>query len=251
MIKIQNLNHKYKNREEESLKNINLHIKKGERVALIGPSGSGKSTLIKCLNKLIEPNSGDVFIEGKNLSKLNKKDLRKTRRDIGLISQEFNLLERESVLKNVLNGRLGHVNSIKSCLNIFEKNDYEISKRSLRDVGLLELKDERVSELSGGQKQRVAIARALAQQPKIILADEPFSSLDPKLIREMLALLQKICREKEITLIVSLHFVEIIKEHFPRMIGLQNGEIIFDDNLEEETREEIIIKNMKKLGYLN
>lgn len=251
MIKIENLNHKYKNKDEEVLKNINLHVKKGEIVALIGPSGSGKSTLIKCISKLIKPISGKIFINGRDILGANKKELREIRKKIGIIFQEFNLIERDTVFKNVLNGRLGFASILKSCFNKFSPNDYEIAEESLRDVGLLDFKNERVCNLSGGQKQRVAIARALSQKPQIILADEPISNLDPKLGRIVLQLLQKICREKGITLVMSIHFVDLVKEYFHKIIGIVDGSIVFHDDLQVYFKEEIIKKRLKQLGYIN
>jgi phosphonate transport system ATP-binding protein len=249
MIKIENVSHVYKNKNEGALKNINLHIKKGEIVALIGPSGSGKSTLINCISRLIKPTSGKILINDKNILKVDKNELREIRKKIGVIFQEFNLIERESVLKNVLNGRLGYVKTFPSCFNRFRKKDYEIVEESLRSVGLLDLKNERVNNLSGGQRQRVAIARALSQKPQIILADEPVSNLDPKLVGEILSLLQKVCREKEITLVASIHFAEFIKKYFDRMVGIVDGNLEFNDEL-LSSEEEIIKKRLKQLGYI-
>lgn len=262
MIEIKDLNHTYTNENEKVLKNVNIVINKGERIALLGPSGSGKTTLLKCVNRLVEPTSGKVSIEGEDILKANTKEIRKIRKKIAIIFQEFNLIERETVLKNVLNGRLGHIGTFKSCFNRFEEKDYKIAEECLEDVGLLHKKNETVNNLSGGQKQRIAIARALAQEPKVILADEPVSSLDPKLIREILFLLQKVCKDKNITLITSLHFVELIKEHFPRMIGLVDGEILFDDKIPEKNKtdsdhdsldsyqEQVIRSRLKQLGYI-
>jgi phosphonate transport system ATP-binding protein len=262
MINIKDLNHTYKNSEEGTLKNINLIIKKGERVAFLGPSGSGKTTLINCINRLIEPTSGSILINDKDILKVNKKELKDMRKKIAIIFQGFNLIERNTVLKNVLNGRLGYIGTLKTFFNKFSEEDYQIAEESLKSVGLLHKKNERINNLSGGQKQRVAIARALCQCPEIILADEPVSNLDPKLIREILLLLQKICKEKQITLITSLHFVELIKGNFQRMIGITDGEILFDDLLESDKPEsynqfssyyqdQLIKKRLKELGYLD
>jgi len=250
MIKIENLSHTYKNKNEETLKNINLNIKKGEIAALIGPSGSGKSTLINCIGRLVIPTSGRILINNKDILKANKKEIREIRKKIGFIFQEFNLIERDTVFKNVLNGRLSYCSTLKSCFNKFSENDYRIVEGSLRDVGLLDLKDERVCNLSGGQKQRTAIARALSQEPEIILADEPVSNLDPKLVREILYLLQKNCREKGITLIISIHFAELVKEYFDRMMGIVEGKILFDDEFKDNVKEELIKSRLKQLGYI-
>ena len=245
MIKIQNLSHTYKNRDEGALKNINLHIKRGENVMLLGPSGSGKSTLMKCINRLIKPTSGDIFIEEENILTSEEKQTIKIRKKIGTIFQEFDLIERDTILKNVLNGRLGYISNFDTFFNRFKKEDYEIVEQNLKEVGLLGLKNERVSNLSGGQKQRVAIARALSQEPKIILADEPVSNLDPKLMADVLDLLLRICKQRQITLITSLHFVELVKKYASRVIGISEGSIIFDKTIEEWEDEE----NLKQSLY--
>ncbi len=240
MIKIQNLTHTYKDRNEEAVKNINLHIKKGESVVIIGSSGSGKSTLLKCINRLVEPNSGTVLIEGENILNQPKKRTEKIRGKIGMIFQNFNLLERETVLKNVLNGRLRYNNSLKTLLGKFSKEDYKIAKGNLMRVGLEQYENERVCNLSGGQKQRVAIARTLSQKPEIILADEPVSNLDPKLMKEIMDLLKNICNEKNITLVASLHFLDFAKRYGSRIIGLKYGEIVFDGKSKELTAKDIV-----------
>jgi phosphonate transport system ATP-binding protein len=250
MIKIENLSHKYKNRDEEALKSINLHIKKGEIVALLGPSGSGKSTLIKCINKLVKPCSGKIFINGVNILDLKPRQLKEIRRKIAVIFQGFNLIERETVLKNALNGRLGYAKTLSSCFNHFEKEDYDIVEESLKSVSLWEIRNERVCNLSGGQKQRVAIARALAQNPEIILADEPVSNLDPTLMKDILSLLKRLCKEKGITLIITLHFIEMLKKDFQRIIGLVDGKLFFDDELQDYLKEETLKKRLEQLGYI-
>jgi len=240
MIIIKNLTHKYKTRNEEALKNVSLQIMQGETIVLLGSSGSGKSSLIRCINKLVDPLSGSIMINGKDILKASIAETERIRRSIGLIFQEFNLVERETVLKNVLNGRLGYVGTQRTFFNRFREIDYKIVDDSLTRVSLLEFKHERVCDLSGGQKQRVAIARALSQQPQIILADEPVSSLDPKLMREIMDLLQQICNEKGITLITSLHFLELVKKYASRVIGLKDGIVVFDDDIKEMTDKDLI-----------
>src|SRR3989344_508198 len=220
MIKIENLTHRYKNRKEDALNNIDLHIKHGESVVLIGSSGAGKSTFLKCINRLVDPDSGRI--------------------NIGMIFQHFNLHERETILKNVLNGRLSYNNTFKTILGKFSKEDYEIARNNIKRVGLEEYENERVAYLSGGEKQRVGIARALSQEPKIILADEPVSSLDPKLMREIMDLLKKICEEESITLVSSLHFLDFAKRYATRVIGMRDGKIVFDDKPEELTEQNIV-----------
>lgn len=240
MITIQNLNHQYVNREEEAIKNINLHINKGEHVVLIGSSGSGKSTLLKSINRLIEPSSGKLFIANHEILNCPIKKATKIRGNIGMIFQDFNILERETVLNNVLNGRLRFNRTINSIIGHFSKKDYLIAKNNLKRVGLEGYENERVSNLSGGQKQRVAIARTLSQEPKIILADEPVSSLDPKLMKEIMDLLQKICNEEDITLIVSLHFLEFAKKYGSRIIGIKEGKVIFDGKAQDLTEKDLV-----------
>lgn len=240
MIKIKNLSHTYKTREEEALKGINLHIKKGESLVIIGASGSGKSTLLKCINRLIEPSSGEIIIAGESILNCPAKKAVKIRGKIGMIFQNFNLLERETVLNNVLNGRLSYNNTFDTILGRFSEEDYAIARDCLKTVGLEEYENERVSSLSGGQKQRVAIAKALSQKPDIILADEPVSNLDPKLMKEIMDLLKSICIEKGITLVTSLHFLEFAKRYGSRIIGMRNGKIVFDGSPEDLTEKDIV-----------
>jgi phosphonate transport system ATP-binding protein len=240
MIKIENLNHKYKNRNEEAVKNIDLHIKKGESVVIIGSSGSGKSTLLKCINRLLEPNSGKIHIDGNDILNCKIKKAEKIRGNIGMIFQNFNLTERETVLKNTLNGRLSHISTFNTILGRFSKEDYELARNNLKRVGLGEYEKERINNLSGGQKQRVAIARTLSQKPEIILADEPVSNLDPKLMKEIMDLLKDICVEKGITLVTSLHFLEFAKRYGSRIIGMKQGQIVFDGKPEDLTEKDIV-----------
>ncbi len=240
MIRIENLSHTYKNRDEEAINNINLHIKKGENVVIIGSSGSGKSTLLKCINRLIEPTSGSVIIEGEDITNCKIKKAEKIRSKIGMIFQNFDLIDRETILNNVLNGRLGYNNSLRTIFNRFSREDRKIVEENLKRVGLYEYKSERVSNLSGGQKQRVAIARALSQKPDIMLADEPVSNLDPKLMKEVMDLLKSICDEKCITLVSSLHFLDFAKRYGSRIIGMKEGKIVFDGNPEDLTEKDIV-----------
>jgi len=240
MIRIENLSHQYRNRDTEAIKNINLKIKKGEIAVLLGPSGSGKSTLLRCINRIITPKSGRIFIEKDNILEVNSKQVEKIRQKIGMIFQTFNLVDRNTVLQNTLNGRLSHVRTFNILVNRYPKQDIEICMEALKRVGLESLAEERVTNLSGGEKQRVGIARALAQRPKIILADEPVSNLDPKLMRDIMNLLQNICKEDGITLVVSLHFLELARKYATRIIGLKNGKMVFDNKPSELTEESIV-----------
>jgi phosphonate transport system ATP-binding protein len=239
MIQIKNLTHIYDNKHV-AVKDVNLDITEGELVILLGPSGSGKSTLLRCINKLINPSNGDVIIDGENIVKSPENDVNRIRQKIGMIFQQFNLIERSSVFDNVLKGRLGYIGTVESILGRYSKIDKKISQESLKRVGMDGFGQKRVSDLSGGEKQRVGIARALAQKPKMMLADEPVSNLDPKLMKEVLDLLQKICVEDKLTLVCSLHFLELAKKYATRIIGLKNGEIVFDNVPEELTEDRIV-----------
>jgi phosphonate transport system ATP-binding protein len=221
------------------LRGISFTIERGEFVGVIGLSGAGKSTLLRCINRLIDASSGQILIPGALLSsksngasvdvlKLNANNLRALRRKIGMIFQQFNIVTRLSVIENVLSGGLGYQPALRSALRIFTHEERRRALVNLKRVGLLEHAYRRADELSGGEQQRVAIARTLMQQPAIILADEPVSSLDPKLSRVVLDILKRVCREDGITAVVSLHTLELTREYADRVIGLKRGEILFD-----------------------
>ena len=254
MIKIEGLSHYYKVRAgakkntgngdradtEMALKNIDLQVRKGERLVLLGSSGAGKSTLLRCINLSLFPTEGRIHIDGTEITTLPVKEVKDIRRQISVISQHFNLLEGSSALKNVLLGRLGYTGTIPSVLGRFSKEDSAIAIDALKRVGLEDYLNKRVSDLSGGQKQRVAVARAMSQRSSIILADEPVSSLDPKLMKEVMDLIQEICIEHNITLVASLHFLELAKSYATRMVGLRDGEIVFDNTPDELTDKDVI-----------
>lgn len=240
MIEIKNLTHKYGTRGENAIQDINLKIEEGEILVILGSSGAGKSTLLKCINRLIEPSSGRVYIENRDILSVPVGEAEKLRRGMGMIFQQFNLIERNTVFENVLTGRLSYTSTIKCILGLFSKEDKDITMDCLMRVDLQDYADERVSDLSGGQKQRVGIARALAQKPKIILADEPVSALDPKLMKETMDLLQRICIEDGITLIVSLHFLELARKYATRIVGMREGRLVFDGNPEDLNEKDII-----------
>jgi len=227
-------------KRELALNNINLNVAQGERVVILGSSGSGKSTLLRCTNLSIRPTAGKVFIEECELTGLRGKEVAQIRRQIGMISQHFNLVEGATALKNVLLGRLGYMGTFKSIMGRFSEEDMAIATDCLQRVGIEQYAEKRVSDLSGGQKQRVAVARAMAQRARIILADEPVSSLDPKLMKEIMGLIQEVCLESNITLMASLHFLELAKSHATRMIGLREGEIVFENTPDELTDKDII-----------
>ena len=226
----------------KALKNINLQINDGEFVIIIGPSGAGKSTLIRTINGFVKISEGELIVNGKNIKNLNEKELRILRREIGMIFQNFNLVKRISVLRNVLVGRLGYISTIKSIFNLFSKEDIELAFENLRRVGIEDKAYVRADQLSGGQQQRVAIARALTQKPKIILADEPVASLDPPTAKVVMDYLKQFNRELGITTIINLHDIDLVMEYGKRVIGLRNGEIIYDgkvENINDEVLKEI------------
>jgi phosphonate transport system ATP-binding protein len=211
-----------------ALDNCTVTIAPGEFVMVIGPSGSGKSTLLRCVNRLISPTSGQVIVNGLDVTAATREQLRQARRGIGMIFQQFNLIKRASVIDNVLAGRLGYAHSIASLFGYFGSDDQAIAQKSLQQVNLLELANRRADTLSGGQQQRVAIARALAQHPKVILADEPTASLDPNLTRVIMDILKEVNRSQGITLMVSQHLIDVALTYGSRLIGLQSGRIVFD-----------------------
>lgn len=242
MILIKNLHHIYRANSLVGLNNINLMISGAEIVAIIGISGAGKSTLLRCINRLLEPTSGEVFIDGEEMLHCPERKAQLIRRKIGMVFQNFNLLQRSPVISNVLLGRLGYMSTARSLLSsrAYGKDDVAIAQDCLERVGIGDLAYRRVDTLSGGQKQRVGIARALAQKPSIILADEPVSNLDPTRKREIMNLLKEIHQQEAITMVISLHDMEIAKEYTSRIIGMVKGEIVFDSPPEELLDEKIV-----------
>lgn len=210
------------------LNKIDLRIETGEFIAIIGSSGAGKSTLLRSINRLVSVTSGDIKINNVSITQASKKELRLIRRQIGLISQHFNLVKRSTVQKNVLSGRLGYYSTFKSIFGLFTSEDYQRTDEALASVGLLDKRHARSDELSGGQQQRVSIARTLVQQAEIILADEPVASLDPRTTQKILTDLQKINQERHKTIVMNIHSVPLAKEFATRVIALKNGELIFD-----------------------
>ena len=234
------MSHRYNGRSERALKNISVDIAASEVTFLLGSSGAGKSTFLRSINRLIEPEKGKIIINGADILACSSSKAENIRQGIGMIFQQFNLVERATVIKNVLNGRLSYVSALEGIFSRFSREDYDIAHECLYRVGLSDYANYRASTLSGGQKQRVAIARVLAQRPAIILADEPVSSLDPKLMKEIMDLLHNICREEGITLVASLHFLELARRYATRIVGMRNGEIVFDDVPDELTDGELI-----------
>lgn len=213
---------------DRALKAVSLQVEKGQVVGLIGPSGAGKSTLIRCINRLVEPTSGQIYLNDVDLLTLSPKLLRQQRRRIGMIFQEYALVERLTVMENVLSGRLGYVPFWRSFLRRFPKDDVENAFRLLDRVGLLEQANKRADALSGGQRQRVGIARALAQQPDLLLIDEPTASLDPKTSRQIMRLIVEICDDYHLPAVINIHDVPLAMQFMERIVGLRQGEVVFD-----------------------
>jgi len=212
----------------QALRGVNFQVNDGEFLAVIGLSGSGKSTLLRCINRLIEPTSGTILWDGIDITAAEGKEIRKIRRQIGMIFQQFNLVKRSSVIINVLSGRLGYVPTLPSLLHSFSKADRDLAISNLEMVGLEDKTHVRSDSLSGGQQQRVGIARALMQEPRIILADEPVASLDPVLAHSILKYLEQLNKERGITVLCSLHFLDLVHRYATSAIALKDGQVVFE-----------------------
>ena len=227
MLRINNLAKTYEG-GVLALEDVSFEVPSGQFVAVIGLSGSGKSTLLRCINRLIEPTAGTVMWDGVDVTAANQEDMRRIRRRIGIVFQHFNLVRRSKVMTNVLAGRLGYVNPALSLINRFPASDVAKAVAQLERVGLAEKANARADELSGGQQQRVGIARALMQDPEMILADEPGASLDPVLAHGIMKYLEDINKTDGITVICSLHFLDLVHRYADRVVALNEGRIVFD-----------------------
>ncbi len=227
MLAIEGLVKEY-NTGDRALQGVDLAVPKGQVMALIGPSGAGKSTLIRCVNRLVEPSAGRVRLDGIDVTALGAADLRRARRRMGMIFQEFALVERLTVMENVLSGRLGYVGFWRSWFRRFPAADIEAAFAILDRVGLSEFADKRADALSGGQRQRVGIARALIQKPDILLVDEPTASLDPKTSRQIMRLIVELCDERGLAAIINIHDVGLAKMFARRVVGLRQGLVVYD-----------------------
>ncbi len=227
MIRLEELVKQYPT-GDRALKGVTLEVPKGQVMALIGPSGAGKSTLIRCINRLVEPTSGRVLLGDEDLTRLGARALRRARRRMGMIFQEYALVERLSVMENTLSGRLGYVGFWRSYFRKFPKSDIDEAFRLLERVGLDHMVDKRADELSGGQRQRVGICRALIQNPQLLLVDEPTASLDPKTSRQIMRLICELCEERDLAAIINIHDVMLAQMFAQRIVGLRLGEVVYD-----------------------
>jgi phosphonate transport system ATP-binding protein len=234
MLHIENISKTYSN-GTQALKNVSFDVADGEFLVVIGLSGSGKSTLLRCINRLVEPSSGKISLDGRDVTAAAPAELRAIRRNIGMVFQQFNLVKRSSVLTNVLTGRLGYANPWLSLLGIWPDEDKKRAMQALERVGIAEKAHSRADALSGGQQQRVGIARALMQEPKIILADEPVASLDPVLSHSILQYLEQLNKEG-ITVICSLHFLDLVHRYATRVVALKDGVKVFEGSAKEIDR---------------
>ncbi|MEG0293784.1 phosphonate ABC transporter ATP-binding protein [Enterococcus sp.] len=230
---------KFYGKNTQALKGIDLTIHHGEFVVIIGPSGAGKSTLIRCINQMVPSTSGTVRFDNIEMEKAKGKELRQQRAKIGMIFQHYNLIERTNVIKNVLHGRLGHMSFLQSAFGRYKEEDKQEAYDLLVKVGLEQQIYKKAGALSGGQMQRVGICRAIMQRPKLLLADEPIASLDPKASETVMTYLKEITTERELTCIVNLHQVEVARQYASRIIGVRDGQIVFDGQSEDLTEEMI------------
>ncbi len=235
----------------QALTDVSFKVKKGEFLAIIGLSGSGKSTLLRCINRLIDPTEGSIVFSGMAVTGATDDELRHIRRKIGMVFQHFNLVSRSSVLTNVLAGRLGYANPAWSLLNRFSKDDINTAIKQLDRVGIADKASYRADELSGGQQQRVGVARALMQDPEMILADEPVASLDPVLAHSIMQYLEEINKKDGVTVLCSLHFLDLVHRYSDRVIALNNGQMVFDGlpkDIDDVKFKEIYGKDAERVG---
>ena len=234
-----------------ALDDVSFRVEQGEFMAVIGLSGSGKSTLLRCINRLIEPTEGQIVWNGFDITAASQDEMRRVRRKIGMVFQHFNLVTRSKVITNVLAGRLGYVNPAFSLLNRFSQADVQMALRQLERVGIADQAYKRADELSGGQQQRVGVARAMMQEPEMILADEPVASLDPVLAHSIMQYLEKLNREDGVTVLCSLHFLDLVHDYADRAIALNNGKVMFDGPpkmIDDQKFKEIYGKEARRVG---
>lgn len=248
MLEIRNVSVRYPGMKTDALNSINLTLHKDDFICILGKSGAGKSTLIRCLNGLQTPTSGEVVWDGLSLSSLNDEQLRRVRREMGMIFQHFNLVPRLTVLQNVLTGMFGYRNSFKNLIGWFTSDEMNQAKEVIQEVGLTDFLNRRVEHLSGGQKQRVGIARALLQQPRVLLGDEPVASLDPGTSDRIFSLLQEMHYRHNLQTIINVHDVQLAKRYATRIIALKNGEVVFDGTPNQFT-DDMYVHTYDAYGY--
>jgi phosphonate transport system ATP-binding protein len=236
ILSLKNLTKTYDN-GTQALRGVSFDVEKGEFLVIIGLSGSGKSTLLRCLNRLIEPTSGQIIFHGSDVAQIQGRSVLHLRKKIGMIFQQFNLVPRYSVLLNVLTGRLGSIGFWRSLLGLFSSDDEKRALEYLKLVGIEDKAYLRADQLSGGQQQRVAIARALTQGPEVLLADEPVASLDPATCHVVMNYLKKVNQELGITVVCNLHFLSLVREYATRVIALKEGSIVFEGGPQDITEE--------------
>ncbi len=234
MLKIEGLSKTYRT-GDKALTDVSFTVPSGQVVGLIGPSGAGKSTLIRCINRLVEPSSGSVSLSDQNVTGLSRGNLRRVRRRIGMIFQEYALVERLTVMENVLSGRLGYVPFWRSFTRRFPDADVQKAFQLIERVGLTDQADKRADALSGGQRQRVGIARALMQRPELLLVDEPTASLDPKTSRQIMRLIVELAHERGTPALVNIHDVVLAQTFADRIVGLRDGLVVFEGGPEKLT----------------
>ncbi len=228
MLKITSLVKRY-GAGDPVLKVLDLEVPGEEVVSVIGSSGAGKSTLLRCINRLVEPTSGKIFLNGTDFTSLGKRELRVGRRRIGMVFQSFNLVDRLTVMENVQSGRLGYISTWAALSRRYPKEDIRRAYELMERVGIAHYANKRADELSGGERQRVGVIRALMQQPEILLADEPTASLDPKTSEQIMTLLRDLARELKLPVIINIHTDTEAKQYSDRIVGMRYGRIIFDD----------------------
>jgi len=250
MLQVKNLTKIYDG-GVKALDNVSFEVPDGKFLAVIGLSGSGKSTLLRCINRLIDPTEGQILWDGEDITAASPEEMRMIRRKIGMVFQHFNLVHRSKVITNVLAGRLGYVNPIWSLINHFPKEEYGLAMLQLERVGIADKANQRADELSGGQQQRVGIARALMQEPKMILADEPVASLDPVLAHSIMKHLEEINKTDGVTVLCSLHFLDLVHRYADCVIALNGGQLVFEGSpkdIDDKKFKDIYGRDAERVG---
>ena len=250
MLQIKNLTKVYDG-GVQALTDVSFEVPDGQFLAVIGLSGSGKSTLLRCINRLIEPTAGQILWNGEDITAVSPEEVRRIRRKIGMVFQQFNLVLRSKVITNVLAGRLGYINPAMSLINRFPQEDIEKAIQQMDRVGIADKANHRSDELSGGQQQRVGIARALMQDPEMILADEPVASLDPVLAHSIMKILEEINKKDGVTVLCSLHFLDLVHKYADRVIALNAGKLVFEgmpQEIDDKKFKEIYGRDAERVG---